>query len=64
MKVLPYEARPETRLKEHVRSMELERKQREIEYAIRDNENEIQAYQSQMEQRTTLPALRGSKAFR
>jgi hypothetical protein len=40
---------PEVRLKEHVRSMELERKQREIEYAIRDNENDIQGYQSQME---------------
>ena len=43
------EAPPEARLKEHVRSMELERKQREIEYAIRDNENDIQGYQSQME---------------
>ena len=55
----PYEARPETRLKEHVRSMELERKQREIEYAIRDNENEIQAYQSQMKRE--LASLQNKK---
>jgi predicted RNase H-like nuclease (RuvC/YqgF family) len=49
----PYEERPETRLKEHVRSMELERKRREIEYAIRANESEIQGYQSQMERELT-----------
>ena len=39
--------------------MELERKQREIEYAIRDNENEIQAHQSQMERE--LASLQNKK---
>jgi hypothetical protein len=56
----PAEPRSLTKLREHTQSMELERRQREIAYAIRDSEQEIDGYRTQMDRE--LAALQYKKS--
>ncbi len=57
-KVQP-EPRSVTKLRDNVRTLESERKQRELAYAIRDAEREVDAYQAQMDRE--LAALQQKK---
>ena len=49
-----------TKLRNHTQSMELDRRQREIAYAIRDSEQEIDGYRAQMDRE--LAALQYKKS--
>ena len=57
----PAEPNSVTKLRDNVRTMEGERKQRELAYAIRDAEREVDAYQSQMDR--DLAALQQKKVL-